>query len=218
MLTENFSWKIASVALAVGFWLTASGNTELATSVPVSVQFRNSPPDLELTSDPVDSLFMEVRGPAARLTRAALSPTALVIDLRNSAKHGEQTFTINEENLSLPPGVTLVRVVPSQMRVRLERRVTKQVPVEVRFAGPPAKGYRVVKQMTDPRTVRVAGPESRLEQVSVLQTDPVDLSSTLANAEFRVPVSLPHAQIRFDQASPVVTVRVMLEKIPQGQF
>jgi YbbR domain-containing protein len=212
-LTDNLAWKVLSLALAIGFWLTLSGNSEVATSVPASVQYRNLPLDLELTTDPIDRLFLKVRGPAARLTTSSLSRTALVIDLENSAKPGEQTFTIGEGNLSLPAGVTLVRVVPSQLRVRLERRVTKDVPVEVRFAGPPAKGYRVLNQSIDPATLRVTGPESRLEQVSSLQTDAVDLSSTLAGAEFRVPVFLPDPQLRFEQANPVVTVRITLEKI-----
>ena len=130
---------------------------------------------------------------------------------------GEQTFTISANNLTLPPGVSLVRVVPSQIRVRLERRITKDVPVEVRFAGPPPAGYRIVHQDVQPSTVRILGPESRLEHIGAVQTDPVDLSSKLANAEFRVPVFLPDGLVRFEDSNPIVTLRVTLEKIPQGQ-
>jgi hypothetical protein len=47
-----------------------------------------------------------------------------------------------------------------------------------------------------------------------VQTDPIDLSSTLANAEFRVPVFLQDSHARFDQDNPMITVRVTLEKKP----
>jgi YbbR domain-containing protein len=215
-LTENLGWKLASVVIATGFWLTLSGQTEVATSVPAAVRYRNVPTDLELSSDHVDRLFLKLRGPATRLAASSLAQTTLVLDLGNALKPGEQTFTITKDNLTLPPGVTLIRVVPSQVRVRLERRSVKDVPIEVRFAGPPPPGYRVVRQSVEPASVRIVGPESRLEQIASLQTDPVDLSAELANAEFRVPIFLADPQVRFEQPQPLTTVRVTLEKIPQG--
>jgi diadenylate cyclase len=217
MLTENLGWKLFSVAVATSFWWAVSGQTEVATAVPAAVRYRNVPSDLELSGDHIERLFLKVRGPATRLAASSLAQTTLVLDLGNALKPGEQTFTITQENLTLPPGVSLVRVVPSQVRVRLERRSTKDVTVEVRFAGPPPKGYRVAGQSVEPAKVRIIGPESRLDQITSLQTDPVDLSAELANAEFRVPVYLPDPQVSFEQAHPVATVRVSLEKIPQGQ-
>jgi len=218
MLTENLAWKLFSIAAAIAFWCALAGQTEVATAVPASVRYRNVPPELELNSDHVERLFLKVRGPAARLSTSSLSQTTLVLDLQNAMQPGEQTFTIGERNLTLPPGVTLIRVVPSQVRVRLERRATKDVPVEVRFAGPPPTGYRVVHHDVQPLKIRIVGPESRLDQVVSVHTDPVDLSSKLANAEFRVPVFLPDSHVRFEESGPVVTVRVSLEKIPQGQL
>ena len=217
MLTDNIGWKVFSVALATSFWWALSGQTEVATAVPAAVRYRNVPQELELSSDHVERLFLKVRGPATRLAASSLAQTTLVLDLGNVLKPGEQTFTITENNLTLPPGVSLVRVVPSQVRVRLERRATKDVPIEVRFAGPPPAGYRIAEQSVQPQIIRIIGPESRLEQISALQTDPVDLSAELANAEFRVPVYLPDPQVRVEQAYPVATVRVALEKIPQGR-
>jgi hypothetical protein len=218
MLTENLGWKLFSILAAVGCWWLLSGQTDVATSVPASVRYRNVPPDLELNSDPIERLFLKVRGPATRLTVSALSQTALVLDLGGVHQPGEQTFTIGENNLTLPAGVTLVRVVPSQIRVRVERRMAKHVPVEVRFAGPPPDGYRVTHQEVRPPSVRIVGPESRLEHIGSVQTDPVDLSSKLANAEFRVPVFLPDGLVRFEDSNPIVTLRITLEKIPQGQL
>jgi hypothetical protein len=217
MLTENLGWKLTSIVIAAGFWWALSGQTEVATSVPAAVRYLNVPTDLELSSEHVERLFLKVRGPAPRLAASSLAQTTLVLDLSNTLKPGEQTFTITKDNLTLPPGVSLVRVVPSQVRVRLERRSTKNVPVEVRFAGPPPRGYRVVEQSTDPATVTIIGPESRLDQITSLQTDPIDLSAELASSEFRVPVFLPDPQVRFAQPQPTTTVRVTLEKIPQGQ-
>ena len=107
MLTENLGWKLFSVVLATGFWWAASGQSEVATAVPAAVRYRNVPPDLEMSSDHIDRLFLKVRGPATRLVASSLAQTTLVLDLGNALKPGEQTFTITEGNLTLPPGVSL---------------------------------------------------------------------------------------------------------------
>jgi len=115
--------------------------------------------------------------------------------------------------VSLPPGVTLTRVVPSQIRVRFERRITREVPVQVHYAGPPPVGYRVTGQDAVPDKVRVTGPASRVEQITSAQTDAIDLSSTVSDAEFRTAVFIPEPQVRLE-SSDLIAVRVRLEKIP----
>ena len=96
MLTENIGWKLVSIAIATGFWWALSGQTEVATAVPAAVRYRNVPPDLELSSDHVERLFLKVRGPATRLAASSLAQTTLVLDLGNALKPGEQTFTITK--------------------------------------------------------------------------------------------------------------------------
>ena len=214
MLTENLGWKLVSLAIAAALWWVLAGESQIALSVPASVQYRNVPPDLELDTDTIDRLFLKVRGPATRITPNALSQTALVLDLGDAEGPGEQSFNITASNLTLPVGVSLIRVIPSQVRVRLEKRITKTVPVEVRFAGPPPRGYRVASHKVTPGSLRLVGPESRLQAVTSVQTDPVDLSSKLGDTEFRVNAALPDGHVRFENDAPTVAVSVSIQKIP----
>ena len=214
-LTENIGWKALSLLAAVVLWSTFVGEVEVATNVPVSVAYRNVPADLELTADPPESLFLKLKGPSARLTAAELKQIGLALDLKNVTKPGEQTLSIGESELGLPGGVSLIRVVPSQVRLTLERRAEKIVPVEVRFSAPPPGGYRVVSQRVSPAAVRIIGPEARVNRLDAAQTDPIDLSSTIGNAEFRVPVYVDDPHLRFEAGHPTVTVQPRLERIPQ---
>jgi YbbR domain-containing protein len=106
-----------------------------------------------------------------------------------------------------------MRAIPSQIRLKFERRLAQSVTVEPRFAGPPPQGYRVVRQEIFPRQLRITGPQSRVQQVTFVQTDPIDLTGTVSNGEFRVSAYVSDPQVRFE-SSPIVVVRVMLEKIP----
>ena len=45
----------------------------------------------------------------------------------------------------LPQGVTFLRSVPSQLRVRFARLMSREVPVNPRIYAPPPAGYRVVQ-------------------------------------------------------------------------
>jgi YbbR domain-containing protein len=211
-LTENLGWKVLSLFLSCGLWAAYMTEAEIATSIAVPLQYRNLPRDLDISTDVADRIYLKVRGPATRLTTASLAQSAIVLDLSAVTRPGEQTFSINAANVSLPAGVELVRVVPSQIRLTFERRGTREVPVEIRFAGPPPPGYRVAQQQAVPDHLVIIGPQSSIDGIRTAQTDPIDLGSTFGEAEFRVPVFLSDPHARPEREDPVV-VRVRVEKI-----
>jgi YbbR domain-containing protein len=214
VLFSNMGWKLLSLALAAGLWLAIVGEPEMASSVSVPIQYIHIPPDYEISSDIPERVNLEVQGPTIRVQRLNVSGTAVVLDLSTVKNPGERTFTIDQRNLRLPSGVRLVRAVPSQLRVRFDRRASREVPVQVRFAGAPPEGYHVVRSEARPGTLKVVGPEGRVRRIDFAETDAVDLSAVLAASEFHVQAFVDDAHVRFD-GSPRVTVKVVVERIPQ---
>ena len=215
LLTENPGWKLIAVGISAFLWYAFVGETELAASLPAAVQFKNVPQDLEVSSEVFDRVFVRLKGPATRLNAGSLRDVTVVLDLSQVHSPGERTYTLSAENLRLPVGVEASRIVPSQLRLRFDKRVTREVPVEVRFAGPAPMGYRITGQQAMPERIRVTGPEGRVQSLRSVHTDAIDLSSTVSNAEFRVPAFLPDPQVRFESNAPTISVRVFMEKIPQ---
>ena len=213
LLTNNFLWKVSSLLAAIVLWAVFIDETEIATSMPVVVQYRNVPQDLEVIADHPEALSLKLRGPASLLGSGEFDRIALILDLGSVHQPGEQTFTITERELGLPRGVELLRIVPSQVRLTFERRAAKSLPVEVRYSGPPPAGYRIAKQQVIPDSVLVTGPETRLARLESLPTDAVDLAGKVGEAEFRVPIQLNDDQLRFDRGTSLATVRITLEKI-----
>jgi len=206
-ITHNPGWKLLSLALAVLLWLAFVGDPEVAASASVPVQYRNLPKDLEMSSDVVEKMHLEIRGPSGKLRAAQLADLAVVLDLGGVTRPGQRTFTIAPGNINLPSGVTLLRAVPAQVRLQFEQLLTRDVPVEVRFSAAPPEGYQIGEQVVDPPRVRILGPESRVESVISVQTDPIDLSATVGRRDFRVPTSVTDPQVRFE-GSTMVSVRV----------
>ena len=215
LLTENPGWKLLALGISAFLWYAFVGETELSASLPAAVQFKNVPPDLEVSSEIFDRVFLRLKGPATRLNAGSLRDITVVLDLGQVHGPGERTYTLSAENLQLPAGVEVSRIVPSQLRLSFDKRVSREVPVQVRFANAAPHGYRLKGQEVSPQKARVTGPESRVVSLPSVHTDAIDLSSTVSNGEFRVPAFVPDPQVRFEGDPPIITVKVFIEKIPQ---
>ncbi|MCC7497982.1 MAG: hypothetical protein IT160_10425 [Bryobacterales bacterium] len=216
LITNNFGWKVLSLLLAVSFWLIVVGDQDLTTSVAAPIEYRNSPRDLEISSDVPYRIHLEVQGPPGHLSPGELADTVVVLDLSNVDSPGEQTFDITARNVSLPVAVSLVRAIPAQVRLTLERRIRKQIPVEPRFAGQPQSGYRLLRTEVFPPAVTVVGPENRVLQLTRVETDPIDIGPVVSESEFRVHVSIPDSHVRLESPG-TVAVKVYLERITENK-
>mgnify|MGYP002778267071 CR=1 FL=1 len=179
LLTDHFAWKLLSLVLAALLWVAVVDEPNLTTTINVPVEFRNKPADLEIASDTPERVQLQVRGPRGRVTEAAASRTAVILNLAQkgeSARPGEQTFTISDDVIDLPPRVTLERAMPAQLRITLERRLRRDVPVQLRVMGPAPEGWRVKSTEVYPERVAVVGPERRVKQIGTVETDALDLS------------------------------------------
>ena len=211
-LVHDLHWKAASVAIAIALWLLVVPQSELVTSRSVPILYRNVPDDLEISSDVPDRVHLEIRGPSGKLSSASLAELAVQFDLAPVNAPGERTFTVSPASLNLPRGVSLLRAVPSQLRLRFDHIMSKEVPVQIRIGTPQQPGYRIVEQEVRPARLKIAGPENRVRAIEAAQTDPVDFSGVVSKAEIRVPAYVTDPQVRFENVS-IVTVRVTVEKV-----
>jgi YbbR domain-containing protein len=208
---DNVGWRLFSLGAAVVLWMTFVGSPELVRSVFAPIEFRRMPEGLEISSEVPNDVYLEVRGPSARLHSGDLTGTTVVFDLGGVTSAGEHTFTITPANIDLQPGLELVRAVPAQIRLRFERRITADVPVRIRLASRPPPGYRVARQEARPSTVGIVGPESHIREIDHVETDAVDISQAVGRREFRVQTFVRDQYVRLRSTAPV-TVTITLEK------
>jgi YbbR domain-containing protein len=209
LLTQNLWLKLVSLALAVLLWFATVGDQNATTGASVPIQFRNIPRDLEISSELPDSAYVEVRGSSRRL--AELGKALVIIDLSSIGRAGERTVSILAGNVSLPAGVQFQRSVPSQIRLKFEPRLTREVPVVVRYAGIP-DGYMIQRQQVTPASVRIVGPESRVNAIDRVQTDPIELPPDDEELTFHMHAFAGDPQVRLEKPGEYFTVKVILEK------
>jgi len=212
LVVENVGWKLLSLLIAVILWAVVASEPELATFATVQLQYKNLPEDLEISSEPVGSISLELRGPSGELRNlgeGGLRPS-VVLDMHDVGP-GQRTFAIGDGSVKLARGVYLVRAIPSMVRFDFERRREREVPVTPRFSGEGQNGYVVANWRIEPDKLEIAGPASRVARISAVSTDPVDVSGVVGSSEARVNAYVSDPYVRFT-GSPQVTVSVTMKK------
>jgi len=211
LLFQNLVWKLASLAIAVVIWALVATEPELATFATVRLEYKNLPEGLEISSDPVTTIVLELRGPAGALRgQGETAHPAVVIDM-SDVDNGEHTFSIGDRNVKTMRGVRLVRAIPSEVRFRFEPRRMHTVPVHVRFLGEGQNGQVVASYRAEPAEMEITGPRSRVARVAEVMADPIDLSSATGTAEFRVNLFAEDPFVRFLN-TPETLVTVTMKK------
>ena len=211
LIIQNAGWKIFSLLVSVLLWLTYASDPEIGAFVAVPVEYRAMPDDLEIGSDLVGSVSIDLRGPSEKVANFSAVKSAVVLDFSSIHKPGEQTFQIDDRNVNLPSGMRLVRAIPAQIRLQFERRTRHDVPVQVRFAGSPTKGYQLDRFEAQPAELTLVGPESHVRKIEYAVTDPIDLSTVVAESEFRVNAFVGDPHVRFEKPAKI-SVKVFMEK------
>ena len=211
LLIENIGWKLLSLAIAMVIWALVASEPELSTFSTVRLEYKNLPDDLEISSEPVTTVVLELRGPSGELRGVGDSVRPSVVLDMEGAGPGDRTYTIGNGNVKLARGVELVRSIPSEVRFHFEPRRTRMVPVEVRFTGQGRNGYQIEHYEVDPREVQVVGPRNRVDRVQGAVTDQVDVSDVVGSSEFHVNMLVEDPFVRI-QGPSEATVRVTMKK------
>ena len=212
LLFQNLVWKLLSLAIAVVIWALVATEPELATFANVRLEYKNLPAGLEISSEPVSSVVLELRGPSGALRGMgdAIHP-AVVIDM-SDASSGEHTFSIGDRDVKVVRGVRLVRAIPSEVRFHFEPRRMNTVPVHVRFLGEGQNGYALAEYHVDPPEMEITGPRSRVARIAAVVADPIDLSGTTGTSQFHVNTFTEDSFVRFLNAPEVVVTVTMKKK------
>ncbi len=212
---HNFWLKVLSLLLATGLWLAISPEQELAeVEVRVPIEFQHVPLHLEISSITIPEAQIRVRGPE-RLIRA-LRSTDIHAELElGDAKPGERTFDLTAEQIRHDRELHVVQVVPGQVHLSFDMRLTKDVEIHPRITGKIAEGEKIGQVLVDPDKVTITGPQHHVEMVDAATTDPVDASGVTTQQTFVTNVYISDALVQVVQPKPV-RVTVIMEKIPAG--
>ncbi|MGA1870843.1 MAG: diadenylate cyclase [bacterium] len=117
-LSEHWIAKIIIVILVFVFWALLAGQQNYTKDLIIPLNYTKIPHQLELVSPPV-STKITIKG----LRRLVSAVTKEQIDIKldvSLAQWGRRTYYITQENIDLPPGIELVYIDPSVLRLNFK--------------------------------------------------------------------------------------------------
>ena len=206
---QNAGLKLISLLLAIGLWFVVSRSPVVEVVMKVPIEFRKVPDNLEIDSASFTEAQIRVRGPERLLNRLRATDVSAHVDL-SSVVPGTRTFDLTS-NVSVPYGLDVVQVNPTQFQLSFDDRMVRTVEVHPRVTGNFAQGMRVARIAADPPSVVITGPRRRVENVEAATTDPVDASGTMERGSFVTQVYVPEPLIHVVHPTPI-RVTVIMER------
>jgi YbbR domain-containing protein len=211
---HNFWLKVLSLLLATGLWLAISPDQEPAeVALRVPIEFQHMPPDLEISSAIIPEAQIRVRGPERLIRGVRSTDIHAELDLAET-KPGERTFDLTAQQVRHQRDLAVVQVVPGQVHLSFDTRLTREVEIHARVTGNFAPGEHIAKVLVEPEKVSITGPRHHVELVDAATTDPIDASETTTQSTFVTNVYVPDALVQVVQPTPVRVTVVMEKKAP----
>jgi len=189
ILKNDLFIRIVALVCAIVLWFFVMAEVDPETTV----EFRHIPIILEginiledknliILDGAQSDVNISLRGPIsviAKLSKeniTAVVPAARVMSIVSAGLYGIN-FDINIENGS---GVTITGKSKSQVKLTVEKVVSRAIPVEVTYEGKPAEGCSIEHIDLDPDAITVTGPESVVDTIkrasAVFPVDSMKLS------------------------------------------
>ncbi|HSB41584.1 MAG TPA: CdaR family protein [Methylomirabilota bacterium] len=119
VLVQHWELKLLALGVSMVLWLFVMTSEKADLIMAAPLELDNIPAGLEVRGDRPDSVDVQLHGLRGALTRLGTDRVKARLNLAG-AKAGEVTVRVLPEQITVPPGITVVRVNPSRVRLVLE--------------------------------------------------------------------------------------------------
>jgi hypothetical protein len=210
LAASNLGLGVLSFIIAVGLWI--GGHRDIERAIEVPVEFRNVPPDLMVMDNRVDYVVLRLSGPRTLVSTLDADDLRLGLDL-SGGKPGTTNYPLGPSSFNIPRGVTVARITPPVMVLRLETVMKTILPVTARLLGKPASGYKIAEVIMRPESVTVRGPADEVRRMTSVETLPIDLDQSRSSLKRTVRLSDNGKPLAYTPDQVMVSVSLVEEEI-----
>lgn len=193
------------------------------TDLLLPVDFSNVPENMVLTAFHTDKIEIRIQATPKLIEEIKSDNTRYSVDLYTdlafdpagdtvSIEPGEYLIPVVKKRIPLRPGIRIKTTNPSYLSVTLDKKIKKRFKVIVPYTGRPAKGHQALPATTEPDSVELTGPFSKIQSIKELKTKPIDLSDTKKSFKKKIPLDLEIPSI-ISKPGQLVTVSVPIRQI-----
>ena len=174
IVSHNLLWKLAALFASSTLWIAINGSEPNANRyLNLTVMPFGLSKQLVVADQDTWTVDVQLRGPRSILRTIEEEDHRVALNLRG-AEAGDVSMKITAEMLDFPRRVRVVQINPPQIKVHVERLLTKSIPARAVLVPARRNGYTVSDATVTPPNVEVSGPSSRVDRLQVVETEPIN--------------------------------------------
>ena len=191
---------------------SVSRGQDTLVSLDIPVDYINRAAGTEIVDTSVKSVSLVLSGSGALVKSITPDQVGVRLDLSKTSV-GPNTFTITSDNISLPPGIVLREVTPSEVDVLIDETIKKELPVQIDWVGKLPDDLILVDAITDPTSVEITGSKRILEDIKTIYTEKVLLDDLTGKNELSANLVLSPASLKIAPGfKDKVTIRYVIRE------
>jgi len=163
-LLKNIDIKLLSLFFAIILWLYIAGgeNPIVENFIDISLTPTTLSEDLAIKEFPTN-VSIGIKGPKNIINNISPSQISGIVDFSEISKEGLYKLKVE---VAAPKRTEITRIIPSEIKVEVEKILAKEVEVEYSLIGIPEKGFSLADEpQFIPSKVKIIGAQSVLESV-----------------------------------------------------
>jgi hypothetical protein len=201
-LFSNLWPKLIILLLVSICWLIITAKQGEIVTVTAPLKFHNLPEGLVLVKSSPEDIEVQLKA------FSGLVPSPKKLDIEadvNLAKvrEGVNQLAIKSADFQPPLGMMVTAINPSVVKVTVEKKVRKTLPVKVKISGRLPARLSLRKIKVDPPAVEAEGPQHVMEQLDSVETEEVNLSGLQRATVLEKRLLAPAPQVKLLREAPV---------------
>jgi YbbR domain-containing protein len=208
---ENTGLKVLALLITSVLWLSVASRPVSQVAMNGAIEF-NLPESHAVSKYDTLNARVYLEGPRETLDSLRTGQLTVTADM-SDVEPGVRVIALKVDPSRLPTNVRVKEIEPPTITVTVERVVEREVPVTPRWEGDPPPGYQMVDWQITPPTVRIAGAESQMKELTRVFTETVRLTDKISSFSEKVAIDIgsPNFTISEDSARKVM-LQVTIEE------
>ncbi len=203
---------LVSILIIGAVWFSFTRGLDTLITLEVPVEYINRDSGKEIVDTPVNAVRLYLSGTSLLLKSIRPEQVAVRIDLEN-AVIGRNSFTITNENVSLPPRIFLKNVKPPVVEVAIDSSTTRDLNVQVDWVGKLSEDIFFTSVQLNPEKIQVMGGSRILENISTIYTEKVYVDTIKETGKITVKPELnPPSLLIAPGSKDRITIEYVVEK------
>ncbi len=181
-------------------WFGLSRGKETITTITVPVEYTDIGQNFEIIEVSANNVSLHLSGSKTLIKSLRTEQIKVLLELSN-ASSGNNSYTITNEDVVLPPGVSLKKVEPVKVDVLMDKTINKKLPVQPDWTGKMPEGLILENAVIVPEFIEVTGGKNILDNITTLYTEKIQLDSIRKTGTISVGVALSPASLKFAEGA-----------------